>query len=145
MNSLRLLTCACALAALPLWAAAQAASGAALPELPAASAAGPVASGPGPRNPPQRLRSPAEVGSRATAPGDLKPERPVAAPQISIPFGKKAPPPTPREEGVVRRGTPTSAGGVDDAAARCEAQPDSQARADCRAKAAREAKNQLPN
>jgi hypothetical protein len=115
----------------------------ALPELPAApgvAASAPSASAPGPRQ-----RSPAETGNRATAPGDLRPERPVA-PQISIPFGRTSPPaPTGRETRVVRRaGNVPASGGIDDAAARCEAQTDAQLRADCRAKLAREARARAP-
>ena len=112
----------------------------ALPDLPAAS--GPVASAPSAAAPGPRQRSPAETGNRATAPGDLRPERPVT-PQISIPFGKTSPP-TPREPRVVRRGNAPASGGIDDAAARCESQADAQLRADCRAKQAREARTQLP-
>jgi hypothetical protein len=92
-----------------------------------------------------RLRTPAETGKRATAPGDLSPERPVT-PQLTIPFGKN-PPPAKTEPRPLRRGTPPppTAGGVDDSAARCEAQQDEQVRATCRAKLAREAKTRLPN
>jgi hypothetical protein len=121
------------LAALPLFGVAQTNTPIVLPELPAASAPSKSASGVPTPPPGPRQRSAAETGGRATAPGDLKPERPVA-PQISIPIGKKAPPPTAREEGVVQRGGAASAGGVDDAAARCEAQIDAQLRSDCRAK-----------
>ena len=101
------------------------------PPVSAASAIRPIA----PNGP--RLRSAAETGNRAAAPGDLHPERPVS-PQISVPFGKKPLPPTKREEGVIERGKAGSRGGVDDAAARCDAQIDDQVRATCRATLARE-------
>ncbi len=90
-----------------------------------------------------RLRSPVEIGNRATVPGELRPERPVT-PQISIPFGKSPPPPGKRDERVITR--PTSASGsVDDAAVRCESQVDDKVRAACRATLARESKGRLPN
>ncbi|MDP9045878.1 MAG: hypothetical protein M3O01_13835, partial [Pseudomonadota bacterium] len=63
----------------------------------------------------------------------LKPERPVA-PQITLPFGKKAAPPTSRETRAVDRGQAATSGGVDDAAARCEGQVDPRLRAACLAK-----------
>lgn len=113
----------------------------ALPDLPAAS--GPAASAPPAAAAGPRLRSAAETGNRAAAPGDLHPERQVA-PQISIPFGKTSPP-TPRQARIVRRGNAPASGGIDDAAARCESQTDAQLRADCRAKLAREARTRLPN
>ena len=126
---------ACALAFI---ASATLAQPVAVPEMPASGASAPAA----PVGP--RLRSPAETGKNATAPGDLRPERPVT-PQISIPFGKSPPPPSKREERVIQRATAASGGGVDDAAARCEAQVDDQVRAACRARLAREAKGKLPN
>ena len=118
---------------------AQASAPSALPDLPASAASTPSTARTGPR-----MRSPAETGNGATAPGDLRPERPVT-PQISIPFGKKPAPPTKREERVVQRGNPAATGGVDEAAARCESQIDPGVRASCRAKMAREAKGRLPN
>lgn len=115
----------------------------ALPDLPGApasvSSAPPAAAASGPR-----MRSPAETGNRAAAPGDLRPERAVA-PQISIPFGKTAPAPTSRETRIVRRGNAPASGGIDETAARCESQIDAQLRADCRAKLAREARGRPLN
>lgn len=145
MNTIRRPTFASVLAALvtsfaAFSACSQTALPSAAPDPGAASAPAPIASAPlGPR-----LRSPAETGKRAQTPGDLRPERPVT-PQISIPFGKKAAPTTPGETRIVRPGNPTTAGGVDDAAARCESQADLQDRAACRARLAREAKGKLPN
>lgn len=124
---------------------AQSSSATALPDLPAATASSPAPAASTPQNGPraQRLRSPAETGDRATVPGDLRPERPVT-PQISIPLGKKAAPPTARQERAAQPGNPAASGAIDDAAARCESQADELARATCRAKLAREAKGQLP-
>ena len=106
---------------------------------PAASAAA-LAAPVGPR-----LRSPAETGNRAAAPGDLRPERPVT-PQISIPFGGTPPPPPKGEARPAQRGAAAAPNGmVDDAAARCESQADDPVRAACRARLSREAKGRLPN
>lgn len=119
---------------------AQASAPMAEPVVPASAASAPAsASRAGPR-----LRSPAETGNRATAPGDLRPERPVT-PQISIPFGKTPPPPPKGESRAPKRGNPAAPNGtVDDAAARCESQVDDQVRAACRARLERESKG-LPN
>ena len=132
-----LLTAACSVAH------AQASAPAALPDLPPGASSAPAAPASKPTGP--RLRTPAEIGNRATAPGDLRPERPVA-PQITIPFGKTSSPPAKNEARVVPRGSPAqTGGGIDDSAARCEAQADEPLRAACRAKLARESKGKSPN
>ena len=137
---------ACALAFAAGASLAQPSGPAAVADAPASGAS---ASAPAPPAGP-RLRTPAEIGNRATVPGDLRPERPVT-PQINIPFGKSPPPPPApgqREERLIKRPTtkPTPAsGGVDDAAARCESQVDDQLRAACRAKLSREAKGRSPS
>lgn len=130
-----------ALALGPVSAFSQASAPLAMPELPASGASAPAATAPtGPR-----LRSPAETGNRAAAPGELRPERPVT-PQISIPFGKKQTPPDKREEPrAIKRGKPEPTGDVDEAAARCDSQVDPGVRASCRAKLAREASGRVPN
>ncbi len=96
-----------------------------------AASAAPAASSVGPRTtkPPQRLRSPEEAADRAAAPGEYRPERAVS-PQLSIPFGKTEPR---AKTGANVPGTANRPprGGVDDAAARCSSQSDSQARAAC--------------
>jgi hypothetical protein len=92
---------------------------------------------------PPRLLTPAETRDNAAAAGDVKPERPVT-PQVSIPFGKRPSPQLTSEAKVVRRGNAASAGGIDDAAARCEAQMGEQVRVKCRDKIAREAKARSP-
>jgi hypothetical protein len=89
--------------------------------------------------PTPRPLSPAESRDIAAPPGDLRPERPVT-PQVTIPLRKTqdaAPKFDPR---AARRSKPASTGGINDAAARCEAQSDEQARAKCLDKLAREAR-----
>jgi hypothetical protein len=116
----------------PLAAVAQASA-------PAASAAASAAAKAKPA--PPRQRTPAELRDAATPPGELRPEKPVV-PQVSIPFGKTPPASVKAETRTSRRGKPaSSSGGVDDAAARCEAEANAQARATCRANRAREARN----
>ena len=97
----------------------------------AASAAPAGKSGP-------RLMTPAESRNSASPPGDLRPERPVT-PQVKIPFGKAPPAPSQTPSRATRPGSAASAGGIDDAAVRCEAEPDARSRATCRGKLAREA------
>jgi hypothetical protein len=102
----------------------------------AATAAPPIKLGP-------RLLTPAETRDNASAAGDVRPERPVT-PQVSIPFGKAPPPAQPGHVRVARPGNVASSGGVDDAAARCEAQSGEQVRVKCRDKIAREARVRPP-
>jgi hypothetical protein len=90
-----------------------------------------------------RLLTPAESRDSASPPGDLRPERPVA-PQINIPLGKTPRPSVKSESRAVRPGKAASAGGIDDAAARCEAQADEQVRAKCRDDRARDARSRRP-
>lgn len=113
------------------------------PVLALAQASAPL---PGPREsaprlprPAPKLPTPAQQRDSATAPGELRPERPVL-PQIAIPLGKT--PPVPLKSAARRaRGNGSGAsGGVDDAAARCEALADAQARALCLEKSARAAR-----
>jgi hypothetical protein len=94
--------------------------------------------------PTPRLLSPAESRDSARPAGELRPERPVT-PQISIPFGKSPRATDKPPARQVRRGATPASGGIDDGAARCEAQPDAAARARCRDKLAREAPAQAPN
>lgn len=94
--------------------AAPAASAADAPDAPAST--------PLKLKPPPRPMSPLEKAQAATAPGTLRPERPVV-PQISIPLGRRsAEAEAPRLAGA-RRAEPvaSTAPPVDDAAARCEA------------------------
>ena len=106
----------------------------ALPALPGASAApAPAAPAPGPR-----LMTPEQKRDEADS-ADLRTERAVK-PQISIPLGRKAAAPSPPGKPITRvlnRGSTPAGGGIDDAAARCEAQPDT-LRAQCRDKLSRE-------
>jgi hypothetical protein len=97
----------------------------------AASAAPAAKTGP-------RLLTPTQSRDSGTTAGDVRPERRVT-PQVNIPLGRK---PTPlnqpkRPPGSAQAGG-AAAGGINDGAARCEAQVDDQERADCHAKLARE-------
>lgn len=112
---------AVALAAAVLPALAQTATRA-----PSAPASAPQASAPGPR-----VQTPPELREGASIPGDLRPEEKVT-PQIVIPL-RKSPPPTKAERAAARRGTAASSAGIDDAAARCDAQSSKAARETCRA------------
>src|SRR5436190_22464969 len=76
--------------------------------------------------PAPRQRTPAELRDAATPPGELRPEKPVV-PQVSIPFGKTPPASVKSESRALRAGKAASSGGVDEAAARCEAEADPQA------------------
>ena len=94
------------------------------------------------------LPTPAESRARASPPGELRPERPVA-PQISIPLGNKpAPEASKPMSRAAPRGnpalTPASTGGVDDAAARCGAQSQGELSALCRDRLARETPSRRP-
>ena len=99
---------------------------------PAASApaSAPLAATPGPR-----VQTPTELRDSASTPGDLRPEERVT-PQIVIPLRKSAPP-TKAQRAATRRGIAASAsGGIDDSAARCEAEASKAAREECRASVA---------
>ncbi len=102
------------------------------------AASAPAAPLPGPR-----LLTPAQSRERATPPGELRPERPVTR-QIHIPFGKAPPAPMKPLRRAVRAGPATATGGIDDAAARCEARRDAQARAKCRDQLAHEGARGTP-
>ena len=95
----------------------------------------PAASAPTPVEPIPRPLSPSALRESASPPGDLRPENPVK-PQISIPFGKKPAAPLAPEPRAQRRIGSASAGGINDAAARCEAELGDAARAACRNKLA---------
>jgi hypothetical protein len=98
----------------------------------------PPSAKPGPR-----LLTPEESRESASTPGDVRPERQVA-PQVSIPLGKKPPAPLKSDAGASRRKNGAPPGGIDDAAARCEAQVGEQVRAKCRDQLAREARARSP-
>ena len=83
---------------------------------------------------PSRLQSVEESSTNAAAPGDLRPERPVV-PQIDIRFGESAA--EPPIEPTTASGRPAPPGGIDDAAARCQAEEDAILRAECRDRNAR--------
>jgi hypothetical protein len=81
--------------------------------------------------------TPQDLRERATAPGDLRPAH-AAVPQINIPFGKKQAAAAKLPSNAARSSNAASAGGIDDAVARCEAEADRHVRATCRARLAHE-------
>jgi hypothetical protein len=76
-----------------------------------------------------------ESSERVRAPSTLHPA-PLVAPQITIPLAK--PRPLTVDPPALQGGKPAPPGGINDAAARCEAQADLQLRAQCRDRLARE-------
>lgn len=112
---------------LPLAAALALSTGAASaetrPPVPAAIASAPTVIKSGPR-----LVSPVEMNQNASPPGELRPENPVT-PQIVIPLRNPPPAALASEKPALRSGK--TAGGVNDAAARCEALTDAAARRVC--------------
>jgi hypothetical protein len=100
------------------------------PPAASAPAAAPRASAPAPA-----LRSPAEQRQEATIPGDLRPDEKVT-PQIVIPLRKNAPQAKPERVDARRDSAASAPAVIDDAAARCEAQPSKAARARCHARIA---------
>jgi len=90
-------------------------------------------SAPAPAKPPPRAMSPATQRDSAAMPDETRPEgKPV--PQLSIPLGRGEP--TKTTVGVSKTGKSRTGGGVDDSAARCNAEADDTARALCRDRAA---------
>lgn len=88
-----------------------------------------------------RVPAPAVRRDGGTERRDLRPERPVV-PQIVIPLGKRATVAAdgkPAAPGQSNPAAAATANGIDDGAARCEAQADAPARAACRDALARSA------
>ena len=120
------LAAALACAALPWGVMAQRAPA----PMPAASAA------PSAKPDPKQL-TPQQSRDSATTPGDLRPEH-ATVPQINIPFGK-TPAAAPKTPSSAPRGSNAASDvGIDDAVARCEAEPDQGVREVCRARLARQ-------
>ncbi len=90
-------------------------------------------SAPAPAKPAPRAMSPATQRDSAAMPDETRPEG-KTVPQLSIPLGKGAP--TKPTVGVPKSGKSRTSGGVDDSAARCNAEADDTARALCRDRAA---------
>jgi hypothetical protein len=138
------LIAALALAVSPLFAQAQSQASApylSAPKLaPAASSAAPIVPH---AKPPPRLLTPEEKRDSDAQPDDLKIDRAVT-PQLTIPFGKTPPPSAQGNARAARRSPAASAVGVDDDAARCEAEADDATRAICRDKRAKAAKRPTP-
>jgi len=86
--------------------------------------------------PEKKNLTPSESRDSATAPGDLRPERRVT-PQITIPLNNAGQVPAKSVLTPPPRAKPAPSGGIDDAAARCAALADAQAREQCRDKLAR--------
>ena len=125
----RNLTATIALLALPLLSQAQSQAQSTAP-VPAAIASAPPLKTIGPRLlTPEQKRDNAEL----TAAPESRPDRAVT-PQLTIPLGRKAAPT------AVRGSKAPASGGVDDAAARCEALSGKQARLICLDRAARDTK-----
>ena len=129
MTRYRNLTATIALLALPLLSQAQSQAPSTAP-VPAAIASAPPLKTIGPRLlTPEQKRDNAEL----TAAPESRPDRAVT-PQLTIPLGRKAAP------AAVRGSKAPASGGVDDAAARCEALSGKQARLICLDRAARDTK-----
>ena len=116
--------------------AASSAAALAQSTLPSAAASAPVPSKSASAAAAPRLMSPAEKRSNAdlTAAPESRPERPVV-PQLTVPLGRKPAPPHPVVRTPMVGTVPHAAGGVDDAAARCDAIDGKQSRIDCEARA----------
>lgn len=97
----------------------------------------PGASAPTTRLPGPRLQTPEEKRDAASPPNDLRPIGTVT-PQIVVPLRQTAPTPLKTDPLATPADRVAPSGGVDDAAARCGALTDKQARTACRDKLARE-------
>ena len=76
----------------------------------------------------------------SATPGNLRPQH-ATVPQINIPFGR-TPAAAPKTQANPPRGAIAASGvGIDDAVARCEAEPDRSVREVCRAQLARQGGN----
>ena len=103
---------------------------------PMAAASATPATLPGPRLlTPEQKRDNADI----TAAPESRTERAVT-PQLTLPLGKKSAPPAPLSPGAMRNSKAPAAGGIDDAAARCDTLSGKQARLICLDHAARDAK-----
>jgi hypothetical protein len=144
LNPLTSMVAALALMAPPMFAQAQSQASApylSAPKLaPAASSVAPIAPG---ARPPPRLLTPEEKRDSNAQPDDLKVDRAVT-PQLTIPFGKTPPGSAKSDARAARRSPAASAVGVDDSAARCEAEADDASRAICRDNRAKAAKRATP-
>ena len=132
---IRFLPLAAALSIALLPCTSPAAEAGAVPSVPAASA--PPAAKPAPRlsSPTDPLDNPLSSGGVPS--GGLRPSGDTT-PQLTIPLGKNPPPPLKTESRAVQRDKAGSRGGINDAAARCEAEASADARAKCRDKLARD-------
>ena len=84
--------------------------------------------------PETRTLSPTELRDSAPTAGALRPEDSRVAPQVSIPLNKAGQAPAKSMFVPAPRAKTAPSGGIDDAAARCGALADAQARDQCRDK-----------
>jgi hypothetical protein len=106
------------------------AQGNAQPAAPAAAASAAKETKPGPR-----VVTNSEQREASATPGALRPD-PKVAPQVSIPL-VNTPTGVAKKPFTGRSGTAAPAGGIDDSAARCEAESTAQLREQCRSKQGR--------
>jgi hypothetical protein len=97
-----------------------------------ASAPAATAAKPAPGKVEPKLLSPAQKRDISTAPDETSQPAGPVIPQISIPLGRTAPAPTAKS--ALNGSKTKTTGGINDAAARCNAQTDAQAREACRDK-----------
>jgi hypothetical protein len=81
--------------------------------------------------------TPQQSRDSATTPGNLRPEH-ATVPQVNIPLGKTPAAALKTQSTAPRGGNAASEVGIDDAVARCEAEPDRSVREVCRARLAHE-------
>jgi hypothetical protein len=117
-----------ALACLPLALLAEAANAAAPASAPASSPAG-SATAPRSSKPVKRPLNSEELRESATFPGDMRPED-MPPPQVTVPLGRKPPPPSPAEASEAAQGA-AMPGKIDDRVARCKAMADPRQRVAC--------------
>lgn len=103
-----------------------------VPAAPVASAPEAAASRPqAPRRakPERRPLAPQELRDSASFPGEMRPED-MPPPQVTVPLGRKPPPPSPATAGAAAQDA-TAPGKIDDRVARCKALADVRERAAC--------------
>jgi hypothetical protein len=103
-----------------------------VPAAPAASAPDVGASATQAPAAPRRAKRPLtaqELRDSASFPGDMRPED-MPPPQVTVPLGRKPPPPSPATAGAVADDA-AAPGKIDDRVARCKALADVRERADC--------------
>jgi hypothetical protein len=92
-----------------------------------AASAGPF--GPRTAKPVKRPLTAQELRDSATFPGDMRPDD-MPPPQVTVPLGRKPPPPTPAEASAAAQDA-TAPGKIDDRIARCKGLADARQRDAC--------------